>query len=400
MSRPPPKQEAAFDVLDWLYFNQILVFSLYSKNDLMWLEWIIDNVADAVRKTGATGLKAECLKHGVYCLLEILADDLENSGKNIGLPYQPPVGRDDERKSREHVRNLFAGYFILICKRARGESMDPAVEIAVNLLEEIRKAPASVRYRLAERCLAYEYRSAPLDFLAWLAKLGVIRSKKYPSEKIAVTPCDELVARIGLLCEFETIRKFFDRQCNLQHEVNNSAADNILYRWGDKLSLSGKILFRNDSRRVEDLADKPSRVLCFFIDRRHDVKYVAHFFSKFHQLYHRIRLLQGTQAGWLGALGAFMVEMEKSFNCTKKPVYNAIDNKGTITDDVSIRLLEQGFSINSQVLYKCHRKFAEKTYRMVQVYYMQIKEGAALPAQHDDFYFYNIIMANDVALRE
>jgi|GEM_PF-2222071 len=399
MSRPTPQQEAAFDVLDWLYFNQILVFPLYSKNDLMWLARITDNVTDAVRKTGATGLTAECLKHGVYCLLEIyLADDLENFCENAVRINQCPAQIDsDALPEQSELQRDFANYVINRCKLDRGESMDRAIDIVADLLEGIRKAPTSVRWRLVERCLAYEYRSAPLDFLAWLAKLGVIRSKKYPSEKIAATPCDELVARIGLMCEFETIRKHIGRK----YKVDNEAAE-IYDVYKDKLSQSAKILFRNDSRRVEDLVDiESSRTLCFCIDRRRDVKYVAHFLSEFHLLYHRIRLLQCTQAGWLGALGAFMVEMEKSFNCTKKPIYNAIDNKGTITDDVSNRLHEQGFSINSQVLYKRHRKFAEKTYRMVRAYYEVIdKVGATLPAAYDDMFFYTLIMANDVAPRK
>lgn len=82
-----------------------------------------------------------------------------------------------------------------------------------------------------------------------------------------------------------------------------------------------------------------------------------------------------------------MVEME-SVNCTKKPIYNAIDNNRTITDNISISLRDQGFSINSQGLYKCHRKFAKKTYRIVQAYYATLGEaGAALPAQYDDLFF-------------
>jgi hypothetical protein len=82
MGRITPQQIATLDILDWLYFNQILVFSVYSQNDQRWLKRIVDLVGDSVTKVGATGLKAEYLKHYVLCLLEIfLADDMGEHAK-------------------------------------------------------------------------------------------------------------------------------------------------------------------------------------------------------------------------------------------------------------------------------------------------------------------------------
>jgi hypothetical protein len=395
MARITHQQIATLNILDWLYFNQVLVFSAYSQNDREWLKRIIDRVSDSVSETGVTGLKSELLKHYVLCLLEIfLSDDLldkpkiEVFGRDINIV--PPAGIDAGTLHRvlKYYKNFFSAVVIESGELAHKESLIPAQEIARDLLEHFCGAPVSVRYRLAERCLTYEFKNTPLDCFSWLAKLEVIRSAKYQS-KDWVTPLPEqVIMRIGLLCEFEILRKLIGRM----RRAPNLAEMVLKHKRTDELPESVTNPLVKNRQQLETLAyDKSLREtwIGFDFDRQFDPRYIAYFFTQVSHYFHRIRLWQGTQASWLGMLGGFIVEMERSCSCTNKPIYIELNNGGTITDDVSTFLRERGFSITGRTLYSGHRLFKEEIKSKVCSYYALLSIAKVTsPPEYDDVFYY------------
>ena len=81
MPRISPKRRAAFDILDWLFFNQTWFLRLSEDDETLYegsprageliaLYKISRLVNEEVASTGATGIAAQALKHTVYCILE------------------------------------------------------------------------------------------------------------------------------------------------------------------------------------------------------------------------------------------------------------------------------------------------------------------------------------------
>lgn len=400
MARITHQQIAALNILDWLYFNQVLVFSVYSQNDREWLKRIIDRVSDSVSETGATGLKAELLKHYVLCLLEIfLSDDLLDKPKIevFGRDIVPPAGIDADTLHRvlKYYKDFFSDVVIESGELAHKESLIPAQEIARDLLEHFCDAPVLVRYRLAERCLTYEFKNAPLDCFSWLAESKIIRSAKYQS-KNRVTPLPEqVIMRIGLLCEFEMIRKMIGRMgiSGKIRDTSNLAGIVLKHERTGKLPEKVASLLLENKHHFEKLNyDESLRgtFVMFDVSRQLDSTYIAYFFTKVSHYFHRIRLWQGTQASWLGMLGGFIVEMEKSCSCTNKPLYVESNNGGTITDDVSTFLHERGFSITGRTLYSGHSRFNKKIKSKVRSYYTLLSIAKIThPPEWDDIYYYS-----------
>ncbi|MCQ8129473.1 hypothetical protein [Methylomonas rivi] len=398
MGRTPSHQIAILDILDWLYFNQVLVFSVYSQTDREWLKRIVDYVSHSVSETGAVGSEAEYMKHCVLCLLEIfLADDMEKFKEklrtlDLDIAGEHPAGIEADTAHRidEHRRNFFAGYVIAVGRMAHGESINLAAEIAISLQEQFCDAPALVRYRLAERCMAYEYKKAPLDFFTWLAELQVIRCAKYQSKKLT-TPLPELViTRIGLLCEFEMLRGHIGRTCGVPN-----MAEIMIKGKTEKLPETVTEQLLKNKHQFEKLTYTESlrkSWLTFVINRRLDSAYVTYFYAQVSHYFHRIRLWQGTQASWLGTLGGFIVEMRKSHTYPDRPIYVEINNKGTITDDISTLLRERGFSINGRGLYEHHNRFAKEIKNKVLFYYTMLDIAkVAPPPENDDMFYYNVV---------
>lgn len=398
MGRKTPQQMAVLDILDWLYFNQVLVFSIYSQNDREWLKRIVDRVSYSVSETRATGLEAEYLKHCVLCLLEIiLADDMEKFkeklntlGLDITREYPEGIDADTVHRINNYRRDFFTSYVIAAGRMAHGESINLAAEIAIGLQEQFHDAPALVRYRLAERCMAYEFKEAPLDFFTWLAELQVIRCAKYQSKKLT-TPLPELaITRIGLLCEFEMLRGHIGRTYGVAN-----MAEIIIKGNTKKLPETITKQLLNNKHQFEKLTYTESlrkSWLTFVINRRFDSTYVTYFYTQVSHYFQRIRLCQGTQAIWLGTLGGFIVEMEKSYTYPDKPIYVEINNKGTITDDISTFLRERGFSIKSRGLYEHHNRFAKEIKNKVLFYYTMLDiANVALPPENDDMFYYNVV---------
>lgn len=397
MARIPSCQSAAVDVLDRLLFNQILVFCVYGDSERDWLARIVDCVSSAVGETGATGLRAQCLTHCVLCLMEVqLSEDLDKL-RLPGMVFperSEGVSEEQSRRIYEHNRSYFQALVIAMSEMVHGDAMAPAYEIATDLTSAFRHAPASVRYRLAERCLVYAFPQAPLDGLSWLVKSDVIRSGKQMAAKLPELPTQPVFARIGLLCEFDMIRNYIGRAAGAPNvatiALNNSAT---------KLSEATNKVLLSMQYGIEKLARLESRsnsVPTFDTGKQHDPGYLRDFYGRVSYFCPHMRIAKGTLGKWVGALGAVMVEIDQFLHRTGKPVYVEADNRNTVTSDVAIVLKHRGFTVGGRTLYERHSEYSERLFKQVRTYHQILETaGAAIPAYFGDLFYYSVIPNTD-----
>lgn len=399
MGRITTKQIAALDVLDWLYFNQILVFSAYSEKDQEWLTQIVKCVNESIARVGMTGLKKECLKHYVLCHLEIFLSDDDfidkYKAKGICTNIELPTGTDKDTsyKLQEHNKNFFGAYLLAVSKLFHGAFLSTAFEIASDLQERFFDAPASVRYRLVERCLAYEFKNSSLDFFTWMLELKIIKCSKYKQNNRSTFPSDQVITRVGLLCEFEILRGLM-----IRNSGSPESAANIMYKNKDKdcpNDIAKQLNYDNYKFNELNISlEKKKTNIMFNIDKRWESEDITDFFIQVSIYCHRPRIWQGTLASWPGTLGGFIVEMQKSH--TKKAIYIESNNDVTITNDVSTFFHEKGFSISGRTLYERHKHFIKKIKNKILLYYITLNQVNAVPpaAEVDAPYYSTIMLSN------
>ncbi len=314
---------------------------------------------------------------------------------STGLVHvQRPEGISEENLHQvdELNRDYFLGMVISIMQKVHGDLVASAYQIAGELAHKFHDAPAVVRYRLVERCLSYEFQQAPLDFLIWLLKQGVIVSSKNQPERLTELPLETVIARICLLCEFENIRNHVGRSIS---DVN--IADLMLKNSARKppietISELFDLKFKNERlRHYESLS---THIYAFNIERLCDVNYIKYFFEKINEYGSRLRIWPGTLASWVGVLGAVLVEIDRASCPIKKAIYIEANNIGTITDDVAKSLKKRGLTIHGRTLYQRHHgELLGKIFKQVQVYYKIIdSNGVAIRPHFEDFFYYAVIV--------
>jgi hypothetical protein len=78
-----------------------------------------------------------------------------------------------------------------------------------------------------------------------------------------------------------------------------------------------------------------------------------------------------------------------------KPIYVEINNKGTVTDDISTFLRERGFSITGRRLYEHHSRFAKEIKNKVLFYYTMLGIAVAPPPENDVMYYFIVVTLHD-----
>lgn len=108
----------------------------------------------------------------------------------------------------------------------------------------------------------------------------------------------------------------------------------------------------------------------FKVGQGDDSDYTRTFFATMGYVYTRYRIWNGTLASWPGALGAAMLQIKlRSKRRPGKPLYNDLNNTGSITDDVAKLLKKHGITINGRTLYQRHHEFSENIFRQIRTYH-------------------------------
>ncbi|MBC3832863.1 hypothetical protein H8K33_15240 [Undibacterium amnicola] len=386
MARPTPQLTAALDILDWLHFNQALVYSVFSEEDVFWLRKIFERVKAAVAATRQSGIDAEIMKHYVLCYLEIFLSDGDSIGFSEAETYE---------KVLKYNKIFFSAMVNAKAKSTGKHVAESALTIATELCIEFRTAPATVRFRLTERCMVYEFPNAAMSALKWFVEAEAISSAKYKVGTRAHEKHRLVVVRIGLLCELkltriETRRAKSPERCKPRRVVEQ-LFDNVI----DKLqSPIEKILIQQAGKLwMEKLYDKEppdNSIHAFLINHAFERDYVAQFLNQISTVWKHSRFYEATAAAWPSIIGAFDLVIAK-FNNEAKKIYESRKNTATSSDDVSKTLLLHGFTIQARTLYLHHREFNQVIQPRIKNYYASLQSSKRVIAAEDEDFWYFIL---------
>ena len=187
------------------------------------------------------------------------------------------------------------------------------------------------------------------------------------------------------------VRNYMSAQTKAPNIAGVALDNNVAPLSSDTISTLLEQKYRFEERnRLPSLRNK---IHVFKVGQEGDFDYAKTFFATVGQVCTRYRIWNGTLASWLGALGAAMVEIySRSMHRPGKPIYDDLNNAGSITDDVATLLNERGFTIKDRTLYQRHHEFSEKVFRQIRTYHLLLKKyGVAFSAHHDDMMFYSLI---------
>lgn len=351
MGKPTVQQISGVDILDWIYFNQTL-HSVMGSDVVAWFAEIVERVKTAVAATGAVGIEAEIMKHYVFCFLEILAS------------YENPDMDVKNKELSRYCMDFFCATLIAISKRTRNDSLSEARGITITLVDYVLSAPMVVRWRLAERCLAAEYTFATHECFLWLVKVEAISCAKFTGAD--VSSHEAVVARIGLLVEFEWARFHFR---NVQKETHLAR-----YRFddiSDTLPMQATLITEaRDLWVARFLDDVPSAVPNGFdVGRQSDKDYVVDFLNRVHPHWTRKCFCKCTLAGWVSHLGALSIMICKSRKDPRPGYDENHKERDTLAKEAKDTLEQRyGMRINTRTLWERHNAFMETMRPRIEVY--------------------------------
>lgn len=392
MARLTPSHVAGLDLIDKLFFNQILVSCRFSE-ELHWLNELDRDLESELTGRGLTGLHRQLVKHCVTCLLEADLSDsmlLLKEAYPDALPDLPPdLDLETHRIIEEYQRHYFKAVVLAMLSKTRQCDSRASIQISDKLVEKYRKAPATFRYRLTDRLFAWNFIAAPVDCFTWLSKMGILKSTKHPGEALTARYGPEFLQRLVLLCELDELRSFMRRAVGAKGS-NGAVMFDEISRGGDLTpeaitSLMSKAM---KELQVTSMPHLRNSFPYMHMGRLEHPATARQFFDNLNNYSVRVRVFQGVLSSWAGMLCAGIIEVLDVIYEEKTAIYVADFNDGTLTDRISKGMSSRGFEITARVIYERHRDFKETILKAVDTYYcMKLGENVAyLPHSQDITY--------------
>ncbi|EPG9256230.1 hypothetical protein ABN115_17075 [Providencia rettgeri] len=382
-------QKAAFDAIDTLHFNQILMSFVYEEPIEEWYHYILNRINGEIQKKGITGKQAEIAKHYILANLEIhlsvdnkyllyVAENVKNN--NID---DESYSKETAKKVVEHGINFSLAYLSFIADK-NGIDREFVSQVVDDLINDdkvsLSTMPFFIKYRLTECCYAFEYPDAPIGFYHELVSHDIIPCGKYSPNidknvKESGLELSLLFIRAGLLFEFRMLQSAIRTMISvdLKNEIFFTKHDSDVYHI--------------NRRMIADYYKRPINFQCNEYVSEIDAEKLLKNMSKF---YVHKRMFSGTQGSWLGTLGAFDIEASR-WNEPNKAIYDEADNNLTISEKVKSKLLDYGFSVSARSLYLRHKAIRQDNYSKIQrYYYFLIKQEFGPPWNNN--YYYNLAL--------
>ncbi|MEQ5675610.1 hypothetical protein AB7W41_13870 [Providencia stuartii] len=391
-----PLQKAAFDAIDTLHFGQVVMYYIYKHPLKMWLPHILNRINEILQKARVTGKQAEITKHYILAALEIYLSIDDKSILN-SLEYHNKhnagkVTMEYLEKLAKHNR-VFSIAMLSFIADKNGVDKEFFLQVVDDLLEdealELSSMPYPIKYRLAECCYAFEYPDAPLGFYRELVNHNIISCGKYSSniDKYAEDSGSELsllFIRAGLLFELRMLQRSLNAM--ITTEKNSEFIVPIVDL--EMPNIDRKNL-RDYYKRLIDacfLEVSPTTIWVFQC-RRYTAKSGAkNLLEKMSKSYFHKRKFSGTQARWLGTLGAFDIEASHR----KEPdtaIYYDVNNSFTISEKTKSKFSDYGFTVSARSLYIRHKEIRKKVYPKIEYYYYLLCYQRLIPWHlSGDFY--------------
>lgn len=428
MPRITPKSRAALDILDWFLFNQTWFIQLCKDvetlhegspeaEELIALHKIARRVNEEVDNTGATGISAQAMKHTIYCFLEALfSDDLVQKSRSghadrfnmtdeQGTPLSKSAEDIDPAQSarvHQHDQHFFIALTASISESFHGVCKDTALSIATTIGAEFSDAPTAIKYRITERVFILEFMNAPVMFLSWMYRIGVLTSAKFVARDATRDITEDFKARVCLLCEFAIMRDFIAIS-NKTH--GNHATRHLQVSLKDKLSRAALDQLRKEDefywrRYIEQ--DKLTLKDLFNLERLEDEAYLHHFLKHFAGNHLRSRFWIGHQHSWTGVVGAGMIRVYHELVDKKRRItrngnnYSKSDKtivpEESVAERICKNLKEYGLVCRPNSLYETYiehyMKQPDGLYHKANMYHSQLRDFDVVfpPYIHDVLY--------------
>lgn len=425
MPRVSPKRRAAFDILDGLLFNQACLLRLSEDDEtlsegtprvdeLTALVEIMQRVNKEVANTGAKGIAAQALKHIVYCMLEAsFSDDLvQKSGHadrfgladEQGIPLSTLAKAIDTTQAaslHKYDQQFFMALIAAFGEKVHGVCTNTAIAIAATVGAAFGEAPTTVRYRLTERVFILEFIDAPVQFLSWMFRIGVLTSDKFVAKRATCEITDDFKARVGLLCELTLMRDFMARLRVTEYHpdyLKGLSLRRLQKSLKEKITDDAFLQLENESHFYMRLAhDEVSELgtLTFNLARLGNDAYLHEFLGLFARKHWRSRFWTGSQRSWTGIVGAGMIWTYHSLVDPKRKItrnsndyckYGKTDvHENTVADLICEKLKEYGLECRAGSLYETYleryRKQPGGLFHRATVYHaLQQKLDVVFPA--------------------
>lgn len=361
-----PIQKAAFDAIDTLHFNQILMSFVYEEPIEEWYHYILNRINGELQKKGIAGKQAEIAKHYILANLEIhlsvdnkyllyMAETFKKN--NIG---DVSYSKETTKKTVEHEINFSFAYLSFIADKngIDSEFVNQVVDDLINDEVVLSTMPFFIKYRLTECCYAFEYPDAPIGFYHELVSHDIIPCDKYSPNidknvKESGSELSLLFIRAGLLFEFRMLQRTIRAMMSIDiSKLDKRVTTYVAFQCNEHVSEMG--------------AEKLLKNM-----------------SKFY--FHK-RMFSGTQGSWLGTLGAFDIEASR-WDEPNKAIYYEADNSLTISEKVKSKLLDYGFSVSARSLYLRHKAIRKDNYSKIKdYYYLLLNQEYGVPWNNNSYY--------------
>lgn len=406
MARITKAQKAGLDFLDQIFFNELVVHRGMNSEEQRQLETVITRVTQ-MAESKYSGREAEIIKHLAYYFLEVTLINTRDEWKQAIPVEVPPLDLPKETIEAvdRYTNTVQMASMLAFTEMSTGFEASYALEIFETLKDEFVGYSALVRRDLVKRCFVCEFRDAPVASYCWLIVAGVLPVTKNGPDRINRSFNAEFITRLTLMADYEMIT----HHLKVTLSKNSSAS---VFLGQPKFDLQEATIDRlldvqkvfNESSTKSSLRGVPLINFCNLTN----IAQVQNFFEQWGSRKARLRMHSGTLASWLGILGAGMVEMQLSrkyydaaqekyksgaefveVSDLKVPaIFNACNNKYTITEFVKERLSEYGLQINSDTLYRNHSMMSKTVLRLLSMYCKMTRDAGVVMAAIDDDTFY------------
>lgn len=399
MGRISASQAAGLDLIDKLFFNQILVLRLFTE-ELVWLKDLDADLDRELTNKGITGIQRQVVRHGVLCMMEVeLSESLLLLREDF--PDEPRVLPDKitmqhYEELERHNLTFFKALVLVVLKKSHQCDTQVVLELSNALLGKYRKAPATVRYRLVERMFSFEFEKAPIDCFTWLAIMNVLDSKKHHGEqleeKTRYSPA--FLQRLALLCELDMQRGYVRRAKSPDGSGNLMREERIKSSPEETTKLLLLALYQK-YEVVNSIASLKHRIPGVSLTELTATASIQRFFNDLNTYATRLRVFQGTLGSWIGMLCGGYVELlhHTDFKEPKEPIYSDCTefNDGSLTQFISKRMSARGFRIGERAIYEHHRDFKETILKIVTMYYnIELSNNVAIPPDLNDIVYHGL----------
>ncbi|MBX9410306.1 hypothetical protein K5E40_32200 [Pseudomonas baetica] len=414
MPRMTKAHKAGLDFLDLVFFNDLVVHLGMDAEERSQLQRIVQRVTQMV-ECRHSGRDADVIKHLIFYILEVgLANTTEElTLVNPNVPRPPNLSPEQMEAVDNFWSDYQMAYMTVVTEKCTGVLANPALEIAEVLIEEFRGYSPLVRRDLLTRCFVSEFKDAPLGVYCWLIVSGVLPVTKNNPDRITNKFSDSFITRLALLADYQMVIHAF----NMMMSKDEGSGVYIGMR---NLNLTEDTVDRlldiqrhfNEALNKKSLGGIP--LICW--RNLKDPLQVQGFFGEWGKRKVRLRMHTGTLGSWLSILGAGMVHRQllaeyahaarvqypnkrgtvKLSDLKVPALFNACDNRHTLTQFVQMRLSDYGLRINPDTLYRSHSTMRKTTLRLLAMYCDMTRAlGIAMSAPYEDVSYGNVFIHSD-----